>query len=128
MQVKNLLENGLTAKQELAIYYLVYEHMGKGKIAELLHFDPKNFPRWFRDPVFVKAHEEAVHARFAELAGQAMATVEASMNDVATPAAVRLNAAKDILSRAGYDAASRSEVKQTSEIIVELFEDENKGQ
>lgn len=101
----------LTDKQKLAINLLVYEGKLKKDVAAQVGVKPQAISDWFRTNVeFNSLYEETMRARIQEIASKANEVIYELMGS-AKSETVRLNAAKEFVSRAGYDAPTKQEIK-----------------
>ena len=100
----------LTDKQKLVINLLVYEAKMKKEAAAQVGVKPQTISEWFKDEEFRSTYDESMRARITEIASKANEVIYELMGS-AKSETVRLNAAKEFVSRAGYDAPVKQEIK-----------------
>lgn len=108
----------LSGKQIKVIEYLC-EGKTQADAARLLHIHPNTVTRWLRDTEFKcelrKANEDTLNVA----AIQAVDVICKLMKD-ADSETVQLNAAKDILSRAGYDAENKQRLLADEPVVIRV--------
>ena len=114
----------LIDRQHLAIDMLVLQGMKKVEVARKLGVTPETISRWFNDPEFIKDFKEKMVAHQQELAQRALG-VYSDLLDNAQSESVRASIAKDMLSRGGYDAPIKQEIK-TEGVAIKISYDEDK--
>ncbi len=110
----------LNAKMLKCIELMVYTDMQKQEIAKELGVANNAISRWMAREDFQKALQDEMHKGFNSLAIKARRKLESlidSNND-----GVALGACKEVLSKAGYDAAQKVEQKIDSVIRVDIVE------
>lgn len=100
----------LSDKQILAINLLVYEGKLKKDVAAQVGVRPGTISEWFLSEEFQNKYDETMRARVKEIASKANEVIFELMGN-AKSETVRLNAAKEFVSRAGYDAPTKQEIK-----------------
>lgn len=99
----------LSSQQYQAIRYLV-EGQKHERIAEKIGVSARTIRNWLNSADFQKEYKTAMAETIDFLAGEALATLTDLMRNSSSDT-VRLNACRDILSRAGYDATAKSKVE-----------------
>lgn len=116
----------LNETQLKAIHMLVHENKKKHEIATELGVHRTAWGRWFKNPEFKDEYDRVMHEYMSEISSTAINRVNELM--FAESESVSLQAAKDILSRAGYDAVQKSEVRSTTLVVGILDEEEEEEQ
>ena len=113
----------LNAKQLKAIALLM-EGKTQRETAKIIEVDEDTVYRWKRNNAeFQAKFDDEMRQTFKDLAAQARLNIM-NLATAAESENVRLNANKDILSRAGYDASQRVEQVSETTIKVAVEEDE----
>lgn len=105
----------LSPEQDKAINLLVYTTFTKQQVANQVGVNPSTISRWFSNTEFKMAYDAAMENSFKEMATEAKQTVYKIMTK-GERESNRLAAAKDILSRSGYDATNK--VEQVSDTVI----------
>lgn len=110
----------MTGKQYHAIRLLI-EGKSQQQVADEVGVNRNTIGNWLRNAEFKEEYDKQVKDVMSVLAGEAMAHLANLMRN-ASSESVRLNACRDILSRAGYDATAKSklEVDKPMDIIINI--------
>lgn len=110
----------MTGKQYHAIRLLI-EGKSQQQVADEVGVNRNTIGNWLRNAEFKEEYDKQVKDVMSVLAGEAMAHLADLMRN-ASSESVRLNACRDILSRAGYDATAKSklEVDKPMDIIINI--------
>ena len=108
----------LKAKQELCLNMMLDAKMSDKRIVHELNISEKTLYRWKREPEFIAEYESRMRDLFQSAAAAAYQTeLDLLENGSDT---VRMQAAKDILDRAGFKAADKLEMQGTLEAAGKL--------
>ena len=111
----------LNNKHLKAIHLLVYSDKLKQEIAQECGVSATTFSTWYSDPLFQEGIREEMHRGFNHMALKARKKLD-ELVDCNNPQ-VALAAAKDVLSKAGYDAPEKIEQTTTIKSIeIEIVE------
>lgn len=119
---KKRKEQELTAKQCEAIGLLVHSNLNKQTIAAELSVRPETISIWLKKPKFMEALQDENKKRFNLMAVQATNILKDLMTN--KNSIVSLGAVKEVLSKAGYDAVQKTEVKAVTTISVTVDDDD----
>lgn len=110
----------MTAKQYQAIKLLL-EGKNQQQVAEEVGVNRNTIGNWLRNDEFRDEYNKQLLDLMNTLAGEALAHIASLMRN-ASSESVRLNASKDILSRAGFDATAKSKVEmdQPTDIVINI--------
>lgn len=110
----------MTAKQYQAIKLLL-EGKSQQQTADEIGVNRNTIGNWLRNDEFRDEYNKQLLDLMNTLAGEALAHIASLMRN-ASSESVRLNASKDILSRAGFDATSKSKVEMDvpQDIIINI--------
>ena len=100
----------LTDKQIIVLNLLIYEGKLKREAAEAVGVIPETISNWFHNEEFSKTFVE-MRTKLLEEASYKALQVMINLASNADSQAVQLNAAKDLMSRAGMDATTKTEIK-----------------
>lgn len=106
----------LTDKQLTALNLLVYENKLKKDVAEIVGVGPGTISEWFLSEEFRSEHQKLLQSKLNSIASRALEVMTELMNN-AESENVRFSAAKDLMSRNGMDAVSKSEITQKTIVI-----------
>lgn len=112
----------LNEKQEKAIYLLTHTNMKKYQVAKEIDVVDSTISKWFKVDEFAKKYDEEMRNAFKELSNEAMNVMLEILTN-GEKESNRLSAAKDILSRGGYDASQK--VEQVSETTIKVTLDDD---
>lgn len=100
---------------------LLIEGKTQQQVADEVGVNRNTIGNWLRNAEFKEEYDKQVKELMSVLAGEALANLAELMRN-ASSESVRLNACKDILSRAGFDATSRSKVEMDvpQDIIINI--------
>lgn len=101
--------------QETAIMMLIYENKTQKQVAHELGLSTNTVSLWNKNELYTKTLEEEVKRKFKRASTDAQNTLIGLLDS--SNEFVKLNACKDILSRSGYDATIKQEIKET---IIEV--------
>lgn len=104
----------MATKREQVISLLVSTDMSQQEIAKEVGVHGTTISKWKKDPDFQAMLEEAQWRFLGDLASPALRVLRTSLK-VSDPK-VRLQAAKDILNRAGYKPVEKQEISGSLEI------------
>lgn len=107
-----------------AVELIVLEGKKQKEVAQIVGVAEETVSRWMREPVFINKYQELMRFRINMAATVAQQRVEELL--FAQSENVALSAAKDILSRSGYDATTKQEITQKT--ITIGLEDDNENQ
>lgn len=113
----------LTDKQILAVHLLVYEGKLKKDVASQVGVKPGTLSDWFLKEDFKSYYDEIMRARIQEISAKANDVIFDLMLN-AKSESVKLNSAKEFLSRAGYDAVNKQEIKAEGIAIKVEYDNE----
>lgn len=116
----------LNETQLKAIHLLVNTNLKKYQVAEKLEIDGSTISRWFQNSEFTKKFDEEMKNSWKEVAAEAKQTMIEML--YGEKESSRITAAKDILSRAGYDASQKIEQVSETTIKVSLDDDMEGGE
>lgn len=110
----------MTGKQYHAMRLLI-EGKSQQQVADEVGVNRNTIGNWLRNAEFKEEYDKQVKDVMSVLAGEAMAHLANLMRN-ASSESVRLNACRDILSRAGFDATAKSklEVDKPMDIIINI--------
>ena len=110
----------MTGKQYHAIRLLI-EGKSQQQVADEVGVNRNTIGNWLRNAEFKEEYDKQVKDVMSVLAGEAMAHLANLMRN-ASSESVRLNACRDILSRAGYDATAKSKVEldKPMDIVINI--------
>lgn len=110
----------MTGKQYHAIRLLI-EGKSQQQVADEVGVNRNTIGNWLRNAEFKEEYDKQVKDVMSVLAGEAMAHLADLMRN-ASSESVRLNACRDILSRAGYDATAKSKVEldKPMDIVINI--------
>lgn len=110
----------MTAKQYHAMRLLI-EGKTQQQVADEVGVNRNTIGNWLRNAEFKEEYDRQVKELMSVLAGEALANLAELMRN-ASSESVRLNACKDILSRAGFDATAKSklELEKPMDIIINI--------
>lgn len=100
---------------------LLIEGKSQQQVADEVGVNRNTIGNWLRNAEFKEEYDKQVKDVMSVLAGEAMAHLANLMRN-ASSESVRLNACRDILSRAGFDATAKSklEVDKPMDIIINI--------
>jgi len=110
----------LTEKQKQSILYMVYCGYSHAATAELLGIRLKDIRDWLKEPYYIEEYNKEKQVVFYENYERITGAVSKSIDtlidllDNEIPQ-IRLNAAKEILSRAGFETIERKETEPNNE-------------
>lgn len=109
------------SSQQIQAIKLLIEGKTQQEIADEIGVSARTIRNWQQNKEFSKQYRNELQAIMEGVAGEAIFTLVDLMRN-ATSDTVRLNACKDILSRAGFDATSKSkvEVDTPEDIIIHI--------
>lgn len=112
----------MKAKQLLAIKLLV-EGKNQLEIADEIGVSDRTIRNWLASPDFQEEYRTQLEQLMLSLSGEAFHSLLDLMRNSSSDT-VRLNAAKDILSRAGFDATARSKLEMDvpNDITISITE------
>lgn len=112
----------LNDKQVKAIGYMI-QGLKQKEVAEKAGVAVRTLRNWLSNDEFMEEYQKQQNILFQALAGEAFNTLADLMRNSSSDT-VRLNAAKDILSRAGYDATAKSktEISTPENIVINIEE------
>ena len=116
--------NSLTDKQLVAIQALVYEGKNKGQAAAVAGVAPDTVSNWFQSDLFLNALNAEIRRSFQDAAIEAK-RVQMELLNNAESENVKAIMVKDILSRAGFDATTKTENTNTDIIVSLVKKDEH---
>jgi len=99
----------LSDKQILGLNMLVYEAKLKKDVAAELNVTPGTISEWFHNEEFRSEYEKLMRAKINSMAALALQRIGELMHSDNDN--VSLAAAKDIVSRGGFDAPTKQEIK-----------------
>ena len=108
----------LNANMIRCIQLMVYTDMSKGDICKELGVAPNAISRWQQRDDFNEALRDEMHKGFDALAIKARRKLDSLMDSKND--GVALGACKEVLSKAGYDAAQKIEQKVDTVINVNI--------
>lgn len=107
----------LSAQQYQAIRYMI-EGRKQDDVAKEVGVSARTIRNWLQNEDFQKEYRKEVQKVMDYLSGEAINTLADLMRNSSSDT-VRLNACRDILSRAGFDATAKSKVElETPEDII----------
>lgn len=100
---------------------LLIEGKTQQQVADEVGVNRNTIGNWLRNAEFKEEYDKQVKELMSVLAGEALANLAELMRN-ASSESVRLNACKDILSRAGFDATAKSkmELDTPQDIIITI--------
>lgn len=106
----------LSDRQMIAITMLVYQGCKKIDVCRELNLTPMTLQRWTALPEFQAEYDKQLKHKISSIAGEAMQRI---YNLMSSPNhSVALNAAKDIVSRAGFDAVVKQDIQFEGKVIT----------
>lgn len=91
------------------------------EVAEEIGVNRNTIGNWLRNDEFKAEYDRQVKELMSVLAGEALTNIADLMRN-SNSDTVRLNACRDIMSRAGYDATSKSkiEMEQPTDFVITI--------
>jgi len=119
------ISNSLTEAQLRAIQILVYQRKNKGETARIVGVTPDAVSDWFKSKRFIDALQDEMRFSFQEIALEAK-EVQLDLMRNAQSENVKATLTRDFLSRAGYDATTKTENTNTEVVVEFKKKDESK--